>query len=155
MSDSTGSRKVEIPSDMRAFNKAVIDEHRANGGKLSGPMEGRTVLLLTTTGRRSAEQRTIVLGYGRQGDRLVVIASNNGAQSDPAWYHNLLADPNATVELGPEKFKVRATTAGPEERDELGKVVPYLESQQKRTQREIPIVILERQPPPALRADSP
>jgi deazaflavin-dependent oxidoreductase (nitroreductase family) len=144
MSESTGPRKVEIPSDMRAFNEAVIAEHRANGGKLSGPMEGRTVLLLTTTGRRSGEQRTIVLGYGRHGDRLVVIASNNGAPSAPAWYQNLLADPAATVELGPEKFKVRATTAGPEERDELGKVVPYLESQQKRTEREIPIVILDR-----------
>jgi deazaflavin-dependent oxidoreductase (nitroreductase family) len=137
-------RKVEIPSDMVGFNKAVIAEHRANGGKLSGAMEGRTVLLLTTMGRRSGEQRTTVLGYGRHGDRLVVIASNNGAPSAPAWYHNLLADPNATVELGPEKFKVRATTARPDERDELGKVVSYLERQQTRTQREIPIVVLER-----------
>jgi deazaflavin-dependent oxidoreductase (nitroreductase family) len=137
-------RKVEIPRDMRAFNKAVIAEHRANGGKLSGPMEGRTVLLLTTTGRRSGEQRTIVLGYGRHGDRLVVIASNNGAPSAPAWYHNLLADPNATVELGPEKFNVRATTAMPDERDEVAKVVPYLVSQQKLTTREIPLVVLER-----------
>ena len=129
---------------MRAFNRAVIAEHRANGGKLTGPMEGRTVLLLTTTGRRSGEQRTIVLGYGRHGDRLVVIASDNGAPSAPGWYQNLLADPNATVELGPDKFKVRASTAGPEERDELAKVVPYLERQQQLTRREIPIVVLER-----------
>jgi len=144
MSDSAGSRKVEIPSDMLAFNKAVIAEHRANGGRLSGPMEGRTVLLLTTTGRRSGEQRTTVLGYGRHGDGFVVIASNNAAPSPPAWYHNLLADANATVEVGPEKFMVRARTAAPDERDELGKVVPYLESQQQRTAREIPIVVLER-----------
>jgi deazaflavin-dependent oxidoreductase (nitroreductase family) len=137
-------RKVEIPSDMRAFNTAVIAEHRANGGKLSGPMEGRTILLLTTTGRRSGEQRTIVLGYGRHGGRLVVIASNNGAASNPDWYQNLLADPNATVELGPETFTVRATIAGSDERDELGKVVPYLERQQKLTPREIPIVLFER-----------
>lgn len=140
---------------MKAFNKAVIAEHRANGGKLSGPMEGRTVLLLTTTGRRSAEERTIVLGYGRHGDRYVVIASNNGAASDPAWYQNLLADPTATLEVGPEKFKVRATTARPDEREELARVVPYLEGQQKRTQREIPIVVFDRVPPPALRATSP
>src|SRR5258705_4369136 len=114
MSEKQGSgpRKVEIPSDMRAFNQAVIAEHRANGGKLSGPMEGRTLLLLTTTGRRSGEQRTIVLGYGRHGDRLVVIASNNGAPSAPAWYHNLLAHPTATVQLGPQTFQVRATHAG-------------------------------------------
>ena len=142
--EGSGPRKVEIPSDMLAFNKAVIAEHRANGGKLGGPMEGRTVLLLTTTGRRSGEQRTTVLGYGRYRDRLVVIASNNAAPSAPAWYHNLLADPNATVELGSERFNVRATTAGPDERDELGKVVPYLEAQQQRTAREIPIVILDR-----------
>ena len=118
---------------MLAFNKAVIAEHRANGGKLSGAMAERTVLLLTTTGRHSGEQRTTVLGYGRQGDSLVVIASNNAAPSPPAWYLNLLADPNATVELGREKFRVRATTAGSDERAELGKVVPYLERQQTRT----------------------
>src|SRR6478672_6043627 len=83
MSDSSGSSRPVIPSDMRAFNKVVIAEHRANGGKLTGPMEGRTVLLLTTTGRRSGEPRTTVLGYGRHADRYVVIASNNGAPSDP------------------------------------------------------------------------
>jgi deazaflavin-dependent oxidoreductase (nitroreductase family) len=107
-------------------------------------MEGRTILLLTTTGRRSGEQRTIVLGYGRHGQKLVVIASNNGAASNPDWYQNVLANPNATVELGPEKFKVHAIIAGPEERDELAKVVPYLERQQKLTPREIPIVVFER-----------
>ncbi len=131
---------------MRAFNQAVIAEHRANKGKLTGMMEGRTVLLLTTTGRRSGEQRTVVLGYGRLGDRLVVIASDNGAPAAPAWYQNLLADPSAVVEIGPEKFKVRATTAGPGERDQLGKVVPYLEGQQKLTTREIPVVALDRIP---------
>src|SRR4029077_11035827 len=109
-------------------------------------MEGRTVLLLTTTGRRSGQPRTIVLGYGRTGDRLGVVASNNGAPSDPDWYLNLLADPTATVELGPDKFRVRAATAGPGEREELAKVLPYLEGQQKLTPREIPIVALDRVP---------
>jgi deazaflavin-dependent oxidoreductase (nitroreductase family) len=131
---------------MRAFNETVITEHRANAGKLSGMMEGRTILLLTTTGRRSGEQRTVVLGYGRLGDRLVVIASDNGAPSAPAWYRNLLADPSAVVELGAEKFKVRATTAGPSERAQLGQVIPYLEGQQKLTEREIPVVALDRVP---------
>ena len=134
----------EIPTDMKAFNREVIAEHRANAGKLSGPMAGRTVLLLTTTGTRSGQPRTTVLGYGRAGDRYVVIASNNGAQSHPAWYLNLLANPLATVEVGPEKFEVRASTARPDEREELANAVPYLERQQKLTSREIPLVILER-----------
>jgi deazaflavin-dependent oxidoreductase (nitroreductase family) len=132
---------------MRAFNRAIIEEWRANGGRLSGPMAGRNLILLTTTGARSAEPRTTVLGFGRHGDVLVAIASDNGARSHPAWYLNLLANPNATVELGAEKFDVRARTARPEEREELAKTVPYLESQQKLTEREIPIVVLERTAP--------
>jgi deazaflavin-dependent oxidoreductase (nitroreductase family) len=133
-----------IPSDMKAFNQAVIAEHRANAGKLSGPMAGRTILLLTTTGARSGQPRTTVTGYGRSGDRYIVIASNNGAPTHPSWYLNLLANPDATVEVGPEKFVVRASTARPDERAELAKTVPYLESQQKLTDREIPLVILDR-----------
>jgi deazaflavin-dependent oxidoreductase (nitroreductase family) len=133
-----------IPSDMKAFNRAVIAEHRANAGKLSGPMEGRTILLLTTTGARSGEPRTTVLGYGRVGEKYVVIASNNGAPKPPYWYLNLLAKPVATVEVGAEKFEVYASTAQPDERDELAKAVPYLERQQKLTERQIPLVILER-----------
>ena len=133
-----------IPADMKAFNRKLIEEWRANGGKLSGPMAGRNLIILTTTGVKSGEPRATVLGFGRQGERLVVIASNNGAPADPAWYRNLLADPTATVELGEEMFDVRARTSSPEEREELAKVVPYLESQQKLTKREIPIVVLER-----------
>jgi deazaflavin-dependent oxidoreductase (nitroreductase family) len=111
---------------------------------MTGQMEGRGILLLTTTGARSGQPRTTVLGYGRHGDRYVVIASNNGAAKAPDWYHNLLAHPEATVEVGPDKFQVRATTAKPEERDELAKTVPYLESQQKLTTRELPLVVLAR-----------
>ena len=133
-----------IPSDMKAFNKALIAEHRANAGKLSGPMAGRSPLLLTTTGTRSREPITVVLGYGRAGEKYLVIASNNGAPSHPYWYLNLLANPVATVEVGPEKFEVYASTALPDERDELARAVPYLESQQKLTERQIPLVILER-----------
>jgi deazaflavin-dependent oxidoreductase (nitroreductase family) len=73
-----------------------------------------------------------------------VIASDNGAPGAPAWYHNLLARPIATIELGPQPFKVRARTAKPEERAELAKAVSYLEQQQSLTKREIPIVVLER-----------
>jgi len=128
---------------MKAFNRALIQEWRANNGALSGRMAGRNLILLTTTGVRSGEPRTVVLGFGRHGDKVVAIASNNGAPTDPAWYLNLLAQPSATVELASDRFEVRARTARPEEREELAKVVPYLESQQQLTKREIPIVVLE------------
>ena len=129
---------------MKAFNRALIEEWRANNGKLSGRMAGRNLMLLTTTGARSGEPRTAVLAFGRHGDDFVAIASNNGARAHPAWYLNLLAHPRATVELGPEQFEVDARTAGQEERESLAKAVPYLESQQRLTEREIPIVVLER-----------
>ena len=133
-----------IPADMKEFNRGVIAEFRANGGKLSGPMAGRTVLLLTTQGVRSGQPRTTVVGFGRHGDDYVVIASNNGAASHPAWYRNLLANPRATVEVGAEKFEATASTAAPEDREELAATVPYLERQQKLTVREIPLVTLRR-----------
>src|SRR5438128_10477781 len=134
----------QIPSDMNAFNRKLIDEFRANRGQLSGPMAGRTLMLLTTTGAKSGRERTAVLGFGKDGDRYVVIASGNGAPSHPGWYQNLLARPIATVEIGPDKFKARARTARPEERDALKPLVPYVDQQQTLTKREIPIVVLER-----------
>ena len=137
-------RRPVIPQDMKAFNRAIVQEWRANAGRLSGPMAGRNLILLITTGARSGQPGTVVLGFGRNGDNLVAIASNNGAPAHPAWYLNLLADPVATVELGAEKFDIRARTARPDERAELAKAVPYLESQQQLTEREIPLVILER-----------
>src|ERR1700682_2069372 len=115
-----------IPSDMKAFNEKLIKEFRASHGKVSGRSAESIILLLTSFGARSGNPRTIVVGYGRHGERLVVIASNNGAPSPPDWSFNLLAHPSATVELGPDKFEVRATTAKPDEREELAKVVPYL-----------------------------
>jgi deazaflavin-dependent oxidoreductase (nitroreductase family) len=141
---SQAGKSMAIPSDMKAFNDKVITEFRANHGHFTGPMAGRSVLILTTTGVRTGKERTTVLGYGRDGASLVVIASDNGAPVAPAWYHNLLANPIATVELGPEPFKVRARTARPEEREELAKAVPYLKQQQGLTEREIPIVVLDR-----------
>ena len=135
---------VEIPADMIAFNRKVIKEFRANRGQLSGPMEGRSLMLLTTTGAKSGKERTAVLGFRKDGDRIVAIASGNGAPSHPAWYLNLQARPIATVEVGADKFKVRARTAGPDEREHLKQLIPYLEQQQSLTTREIPIVVLDR-----------
>ena len=139
-------KPVPIPADMKAFNQALIDDFRASGGQLSGPMAGRSLLLLTTTGSRSGQLRTVVVGYGKAGDRYIVIASNNGAPAHPAWYGNLQANPAATVEVGAERFGVRARTARPEERHRLAAAVPWIQSQQKLTDREIPVVVLDRFP---------
>ena len=135
---------TQIPADMNAFNRKLIQEFRANRGKLSGPMAGRSLMILTTTGANTGKERVTVLGFGKDGDRYVVIASGNGAPTHPGWYRNLLARPIATVEVGPDKFKVRARTAAPEERDQLKRLVPYIEQQQTLTTREIPIVVFDR-----------
>ena len=129
---------------MRALNRQIIQEFRATRGQLSGRMAGSQLMLLTTTGARSGEPRTAVVGYRKSGDIFVVIASDNGAAANPAWYVNLLANPNATVEVGPEKLNVRARTVKGKERDRLAKLVEYLEPQQKLTARKIPVVALER-----------
>ena len=128
---------------MRAMNRQIIEEFRATRGQLSGRMAGRQLLLLTTTGARTGEPRTAVVGYRKAGVMFVVIASANGAATDPAWYVNLLANPTATVEVGPEKLNVRARTLKGRERDKLAKLVEYLEPQQKLTSRKIPVVALE------------
>src|ERR1700738_2887245 len=135
---------VQIPADMNAFNRKLIQDFRANRAQLPGPLAGRTLMLLTTTGAKSGKERIAVLGFGKDGDRCEVIASGNGAPSHPPGYQNLLARPIATVEVGPDKFKVRARTAGPEEREKLKALVPYIEQQQTLTKREIPIVVFER-----------
>src|SRR2546425_12710929 len=95
----------QIPSDMKAFNRKVIDDFRANRGQLTGPLAGRTLMLLTTTGAKSGKERIAGLGFGKDGDRYVVIASGNGAPPHPAWYVNLQARPTATVRGGPHRFK--------------------------------------------------
>ena len=141
---SSNQQRPQIPADMKAFNAKLIEEFRANDGRLSGPMAGRQLLLLTTTGARSGEQRTAVVGYRPYGDQLAIIASDNGAAEAPRWFANLKKDPIATVEVGSEKFKVRTRVATPAERPKIASLIEYLGPQQERTSREIPIVILER-----------
>ena len=132
------------PPDINAFNQQLIAEFRANQGQLSGQMAGSRVLLLTTTGAKTFQPRTVVIGYRPYGERLAAIASANGAQKNPAWFHNLKANPVATIELGPETFQAKSRIAAPEERVELAKVVEYYESQQALVSREIPFVVFER-----------
>jgi len=94
---------------LREFNDKLIEEFRANGGKvLSGPFVGAPLLLLTTTGAKSGRPTTTPLVYTRDGDRIVIIASKAGAPTHPSWYHNLKAHPTPTIELGKEKFQAKA-----------------------------------------------
>src|SRR5271154_7027351 len=99
---------------MNEFNRAIIDEFRANGGKVGGPFEGAPVLLLTATGAKSGERRTTPVMYLPDGERMVIFASKAGAPTNPAWYHNLLANPSATVEVGTSTVEVSARVASGE-----------------------------------------
>ncbi len=137
-------QRPQIPPDMKEFNRKLVEEFRASKGQLAGPMAGRQLLLLTTKGARSGQPKTVVIGYRMAGDEIVAIGSNNGAEGDPQWYRNLQADPHATVEVGDKKFEIRARITDGAEREEKGKVIDYLERQQALTQRQIPVVVLER-----------
>jgi deazaflavin-dependent oxidoreductase (nitroreductase family) len=139
---------MSIPSDMRAFNQNLIAEFRANGGKLGGRLANSSIVLLTTTGAKSGQPRTVPLGYGRDGERLIVVAANAGAPAHPDWYHNLLAHPDVTVELPGERFEAQAVVLEGADRDHIiahqAEIVPWLPAQQQKTDREIPIVAFER-----------
>ncbi|HYB24700.1 MAG TPA: nitroreductase/quinone reductase family protein, partial [Solirubrobacteraceae bacterium] len=104
---------------MNDFNAAVIEEFRAHGGRVGGMFEGAPLLLLTSTGAKSGQRRTTPVVYLPDDDRMVIFASKAGAPTHPAWYHNLLANPSATVEVGTETVTVRARVAEGEERDRL------------------------------------
>ncbi|MEE1787467.1 nitroreductase/quinone reductase family protein [Streptomyces sp. SP17BM10] len=131
-----------------SFNQNVIDEFRANGGKVGGPFEGGDLLLLTTTGARSGQPHTVPLGYVREEGELVVIASAGGAPDDPHWYRNLLANPVVRVELGTETFDSIAVPTEGARRERLFaavvRIAPGYGDYQARTERELPVVVLER-----------
>src|SRR3954466_10424490 len=112
---------------MSDFNQAVIDEFRANAGQVGGYFAGANMVLLHTTGAKSGQPRTNPLVYVPDGDHFVIIASKGGADSNPDWYYNLLANPTATVEIGAEKFQVRATvvTEEPERSRLYAKMVEH------------------------------
>ena len=133
---------------MADWNKNMIDEFRAKGGKGIGHF-GDKLLLLTTRGAKSGVVRTTPLVYHRDGDRYVIAASMGGAPKHPSWYHNLVKHREAEVQVGTEKFKVRATPLpkGPE-RDRLyeahGDTFAAFKDYPRRTTRVIPIIVLER-----------
>ena len=132
------------------WNKQVIEEFRANGGKVGGMFEGRTLLLLHTVGAKSQQPRVNPVACVKDSDRLVVIASKGGAPTNPDWYYNLVANPSASVEVGTEQFKVRATVAEEPERTRLYHqmvaVMPGFAEYEQKTTRKIPVIVLTRQP---------
>jgi deazaflavin-dependent oxidoreductase (nitroreductase family) len=132
--------------NMREYNARLIEEYRANGGKLSGQLASSQILLLTTTGAKTGQERVTPMGYRLDGDRIVVIAADAGADKHPDWYYNLVAHPQVTIEIGAERFPARAIIANTTERERLiaANVVPYFPAQQEKTSREIPFVFLDR-----------
>jgi deazaflavin-dependent oxidoreductase (nitroreductase family) len=133
---------------MSDFNAGVIDEFRANSGRVGGMFEGALLLLLHSTGAKSGEARLQPLVYLADGERLVIFASKAGADTNPAWYHNLIANPDAEVEVGDERFAVRATEATGDERDRLyaeqARRMPNFAEYEQKTTRRIPVVLLDR-----------
>ena len=130
------------------LNQAVIKEFRANQGIVGGAMAGWPVLLLTMTGAKTGRTLVRPLLYVRDGARLVIVASYGGAPQNPPWYHNLVANPVATVEVGTQVFKVTAKEVFGAERDwlyaEAAKLSPLFVEYQSRAKRRIPVLTLTR-----------
>jgi deazaflavin-dependent oxidoreductase (nitroreductase family) len=135
-------------SEPDSFTQSIITEFRANGGKVGGDFANVTMLLLTTTGAKSGQPHVTPLGYTTDGERIIIIASKAGAPTNPDWYYNLLAHPVATIELGNERFQVRATVTAEAERKRLyAKMVeqmPGYAAYERQTSRTIPVMALER-----------
>ena len=133
---------------MSDFNSGIVEEFRANSGKVGGPFQGAPLLLLTSTGAKSGALRVNPMMYLQDGKRLYVFATKAGAPTNPDWYHNLLAHPQATVEVGDERFDVTATVITGAERDEVyqrqAALYPGFAEYETKTSRKIPVVALER-----------
>ena len=130
----------------KAIGKAHSSVYRASDGRVWGKMFGGPVLLLNTTGRRSGQRRTTPLLYVMDGEDFVVIASKGGAPAHPAWYLNLMANPEATVEIEDREVRVRAEEADSEEKSRLWQkmveMYPAYDAYQEKTEREIPLLVL-------------
>ncbi|MFK0247574.1 nitroreductase family deazaflavin-dependent oxidoreductase [Amycolatopsis azurea] len=137
-------------SEMLDWNKNIIKEFRENEGKVGGPFEGGALLLLTTVGAKSGEPRTSPLAFMEEDGKYVVAASYAGSDKNPAWYHNIVANPKVTIEVGTEKFEATATVVLEDraERDrlfaKLVSVMPGFADYEKKTDRVIPVVTISR-----------
>jgi deazaflavin-dependent oxidoreductase (nitroreductase family) len=129
------------------WNSRVIAEFRANGGKVGGPFEGSPLLLLHTTGAKSGQERVTPVMYRTVGDSYAVFASKAGAPNNPAWYHNLLANPAVRAEIGTKTVPLTARVADDTERDRLWTEqktdYPGFAEYETKTTRRIPVVILK------------
>jgi deazaflavin-dependent oxidoreductase (nitroreductase family) len=130
------------------YGKEHIDRYEATDGQEGHDWQGTQTLILTTTGAKSGEERKAPLIYGEHDGDYLVVASKGGAPEPPAWYVNLQADPNAEIQVWGERFGVRARDATPEEKPELWKIMtaqwPDYDEYQTKTDRQIPVVVLER-----------
>ena len=128
------------------FNATIIEEFRANEGRVGGPFEGNPLLLLHHIGAKSGKSYVNPLAYQADGDRYVIFASKAGAPANPAWYHNLIANPETTIEVGAETVPVRAAEATGEERERLFaeqvRRIPVFGEYEQKAGRTIPVVVL-------------
>lgn len=135
-------------AELKGFNARIIEEFRANGGKVGGPFEGATLLLLTTTGAKSGQQRISPLAYLRIDGKMLIVGSYRGADVHPAWVHNLRADPRAHIEVGADAYDVVARELPREERDDAWEKIvasaPGFGDYQANTDRVIPLFELTR-----------
>jgi deazaflavin-dependent oxidoreductase (nitroreductase family) len=129
------------------FGQEHVSRYRETGGEQGHDWEGTTVLLLTTTGRRSGEPRTTPLIYQPYGDAYLVVASKGGADEPPAWYLNLSENPDVEVQVKDDRFKARARTATGDEKPDMWKTMaatwPAYDEYQTKTDRQIPVVVLD------------
>jgi len=136
-----------MSATLNTRNTGVIEEFRANDGRVGGSFESAPLLLLHTTGARTGLERVNPLMYLDQGGPVAIFASKAGADSNPDWYHNLRAHPDVTAEIGTETRRFRARVMTGEERDRIWemqkKAYPRFADYEKRTDRQIPVVVLE------------
>jgi deazaflavin-dependent oxidoreductase (nitroreductase family) len=133
--------------EVNDWNSKIIEEFRANGGKVGGGFEGAPLLLLHTTGARSGRERVNPVMYQKVSDGYAVFASKGGAPVNPDWYHNLLANPRVRAEIGTETVELTARVADGETRDRIWtaqkSAYPGFADYERKTTRQIPVVILE------------
>jgi deazaflavin-dependent oxidoreductase (nitroreductase family) len=135
-------------ASLDAFNNAIIEEFRANGGVVGGPFEGATLLLLTTTGAKSGQPRLSPLAYLTIDGKMIIVGSKAGADTNPNWVHNLRANPRAHVEVGTDAYDVVARELPEDERDatypKIVEIAPGFGDYQTKTSRKIPLFELQR-----------
>jgi deazaflavin-dependent oxidoreductase (nitroreductase family) len=141
-------------ADPNDLNSKVIDEFRANGGRVGGRFEGAPMVLLHHTGAKSGTERVTPLMYQPDGDRVVIFASKAGAPTNPAWFHNLRANPRATIEIGTDTIAVEARVAEGNERERYWEKQKqdhprFAEYERTAVDRVIPVVVLERADQPS------